>query len=335
MKTKPGLSGIVLWLHISLAVAAPNLDEFLAKLGMPHAQMAELAQGVPVLYALEEGSADELAAGIVLYLPVPVADVANALRHGKLSAMDTDVAAYGTLTAAGEANLLSGLVLSEEDAQNLLEAAPGDKVNLSAQEIERLQALKETLQRTPARPVAEAVSQQYREFLAQRFAAYRHGGVGAIGSYAREDSLDSSPALELRQAAQADLLLKYLPALRHAWLHYPAPLPAGAEEAFVWVVKAVENRPAAILRHRITMDWNGGVLVLTREFYAEHSYNSSQWTTGCLPWHNGTLAFQQVRSYTDQVAGIASGAKHIIGREMLQQKMAASMERLRKLAEQK
>ena len=97
---------------------------------------------------------------------------------------------------------------------------------------------------------------------------------------------------------------------------------------FPWVEKNVEGRPATILRHRVTMDLNGGVLVLTREFYAPHSYNSSQWITGCLPYHNGTVVFQQVRSYTDQVAGVASDAKHIVGRELLKDKMLKSFERL-------
>ena len=64
------------------------------------------------------------------------------------------------------------------------------------------------------------------------------------------------------------------------------------------------------------------------EFYAPHSYNSSQWITGCLPYRNGTVVFQQVRSYTDQVAGVASDAKHIVGRELLKDKMLKSFERL-------
>ena len=90
----------------------------------------------------------------------------------------------------------------------------------------------------------------------------------------------------------------------------------------------MEGRPATILRHRVNMNWNGGVLVLTREFYAPHSYNSSEWITGCLPYHNGTVVFQQVRSYTDQVARVASDAKHIVGRELLKDKMLKSFERL-------
>jgi len=48
------------------------------------------------------------------------------------------------------------------------------------------------------------------------------------------------------------------------------------------------------------------------------TYNSSQWLTGCLPWRVGMVAFQQVRSFTDQVAGLAVGPKHFVGRRLLE-----------------
>jgi len=69
-------------------------------------------------------------------------------------------------------------------------------------------------------------------------------------------------------------------------------------------------------------------LALTREFYASHSFNSSQWITGCLPYLEGTVVFQQVHSYTDQVAGVASDVKHMVGRKILKDKMLKSFERL-------
>ena len=69
-------------------------------------------------------------------------------------------------------------------------------------------------------------------------------------------------------------------------------------------------------------------MVLTREIYAPHSYNSSQWITGCLPYRDGTVVFQQVRSFTDQVAGAASDVKHLVGRELLKDKMLMSFARL-------
>jgi hypothetical protein len=40
------------------------------------------------------------------------------------------------------------------------------------------------------------------------------------------------------------------------------------------------------------------------------------------------VVFQQVRSYTDQVAGLASDVKHLVGRELLKDKMLKYFERL-------
>ena len=307
----------------------PAVEEVLGVLGMDKGQIAELAQGQPIAYALGEGRDDELAVGVVWYLPFPLDKVAGQLRLGDTGLLDVDVTAHGLLTEHGGASALTPVALSKEEAQALLDAEPGEEFNLSTHEIDSFKTLKKTLKRRPYSPIGDEVGQHYREILFQRFEAYRHGGGHAIAPYAREESLFSTPSLELRQAANASAILpRYFPELYKAWLDYPKALPPGAVEAFPWVVKNVEGRSATILRHLVNIDWNGGVMVLTREFYASHSYNASQWITGCLPYHDGTVVFQQVRSYTDQVAGVASDVKHLVGRELLKDKMLKSFERL-------
>ncbi len=307
----------------------PAAEEVLGALGMDKGQIAELAQGQPITFTLAENRDDELAAGIALYLPTPVAKVAKYLRQKNPDLLDVGVTAHGLMSVNGGANSLAAFVLPKDEAQTLLNAEPGDEFNLSAAEIYSFKTIRKTPKRTPHKAIRDAVIQHYREILFQRFQAYRRRGTHAIAPYARDESPDSKPSLELRQAAKASVFLaRYLPALYKAWLDYPKPLPKGANEDFLWVSKNVENRPAAILRHRVSINWNGGVLVLVREFYAPHSYNSSQWITGCLPFRNGTVVFQQVHSYTDQVAGAASDVKHIAGRELLKDKMLKSFDRL-------
>lgn len=304
----------------------PPPEEVLGVLGMSQEQIAELAQGQPVAYPLEEGSADELAVGVAWLLPMPLAKVAARLRQDDGIGLDTEVVAHGILTEQAGKNALAGIPLPKEEAQALLDAAAGDTFNLSAHEIEGFNKLK----RMHGESALEAAGRYYREILFQRFLAYRHGGVGAIAAYAREDSLDSKPSLELRQADQESALLpRYFPALSKAWLDYPQPLPPGARQDFLWLAKTVENRPTVILRHRISADWNGGAVVLTREFYAAHSYNSSQWITGCMPYRAGTVVFQLLRSYTDQVAGAGFQLKHMLGRELLKDRMLNALQRLR------
>jgi hypothetical protein len=303
----------------------PAVEAVLGVLGMDKGQIAALPQGHPIVYALSEGSNDEIAAGIAWLLPVSLAKVVEHVQLENPDPLDVDITAYGLLTERGGAASFAPVVLSGEETEALLDVEPGDEFNLSAPEIDSFKTLK---QMAP-KDIEDAVLQHYREILFQRFEAYRRGGTKAIAPYVREENRDSKPSLELRQAAKASAILaRYFPDLYKAWLDYPKPLPPGANEAFPWVEKKVESRPAIILRHRISMDWNGGVLVLTREFYAPHSYNSSQWITGCLAYRDGTVIFQQVRSYTDQVTGIASNVKHIFGRRLLKDKMLKSFNRL-------
>jgi hypothetical protein len=308
---------------------SPPVEEVLGVLGLDKGQIDTLAKGNPVAYPLNEDSADELAVGIVWYLPVAAAKVAGQLRLEDPDLLDVGVTAHGLLTEHSGADSLASVALSEEDAQALLNAGPGEEFNLSAHEIDKLKSVKQELKRTPYRAIEDAAGEHFRDILLQRYEAYRRGGVNAIAPYARKENRDSKPSLELRQAANASAILsRYFPLLHKAWLDYPHALPPGASEAFPWVEKTVEGRPAAILRHRVNMEWNDGILVLTREFYAPHSYNSSQWLTGCLRYLNGTVVFQQVRSFTDQVAGVASNVKHVVGRELLKDKMLESFERL-------
>ncbi|MCL7421209.1 MAG: hypothetical protein M8364_09940 [Methylobacter sp.] len=303
----------------------PTVEEALSELGMDRSEIAELARGGPVTYALSENSDAELAMGIAWYLPVPLEKVARQLRQNNPDPLDFDVIASGALNQLDGAASLASVVLSRKEAEALLDVEPGDEFNLSASEIDSFKTLRQRFSDV----IEDVILQRYREVLFQRFEAYRRGGVHAIAPYAREPGRDSQPAQELRQAASASAaLLRDFPALYKVWLHYPESLPSGAEEAFPWVEKTVEGRPAVILRHRVSTDWNGGVLTLTREFYAPHSYNASQWITGCLAYRDGTVVFQEVRSYTDQVTGIASDVKHMIGRRLLKDKMLKSFRQL-------
>ena len=298
-------------------------------LGIDKSQLAELVKGHPIADDLKEGS-NELAVGLIWYFSVPLERVNEKLRLQDPDLLDIDVTANGILGDHSGIGSLKSVIFSKEEAQDLLEAEPGDEFNLSTHEIEKLKAFKHGLKRTPQRALEDAASEYFREILLQRFDAYRRGGINAITPYVRKHNTEySSPSIELRQAAEeSDILSRYFPDIFKVWLGYPKPLPAGVSEAFPWVEKNVEGRPGIILRHRLSMDWNGGLLVLTREYYTPHSYNSSQWITGSLPYRDGTVVFQQVRSFTDQVAGTGSMLKHLVGRELLQDKMLKSFERL-------
>ncbi|MEI6270099.1 MAG: hypothetical protein WCP01_14565, partial [Methylococcaceae bacterium] len=104
----------------------PAVDEVLGVLGMDRTQIAELAEGQPVVYTLSEGSDDEIAVGMAWYFPVPLGKVAGHLRGEDSISLDVGVTAHGILTQHSGADSLANVTLSREEAQTLLNAEPGD-----------------------------------------------------------------------------------------------------------------------------------------------------------------------------------------------------------------
>lgn len=162
-----GISFILL--GIPAFAEPPAVEDVLIVLGMDKAQIAKLAQGQPIAYALSEGSDDELGLGVVWYLPVPLAKVVEQLRLEDTGLLDVDVTAHGLLTEHGGSGALAPVVLSKEDALALLDAEPGDEFNLSIHEIDSFKGLNKMHKRTSHKAIEEAVRQHYREILYQRF----------------------------------------------------------------------------------------------------------------------------------------------------------------------
>ena len=84
------------------------------------------------------------------------------------------------------------------------------------------------------------------------------------------------------------------------------------------------------MAHNVWQVSNFGMLILGRQYYVEHSYNSSHTCVGIFPYREGTLVFYIESTSTDQVAGIASGLRHVIGREQLKEQMLMHLERMGK-----
>jgi hypothetical protein len=90
----------------------------------------------------------------------------------------------------------------------------------------------------------------------------------------------------------------------------------------------VGSRPTAILVHRIMLSTNAGELILSRQFYTGHSYNSNQHYIICLPYRDGSLIFYGNRTFTDQVAGFGSSLKHSIGQEQSKSEISKVLKKL-------
>lgn len=312
------------------AANMPDSPELIRQLGIGQEKLAELEQGEAISLDVEEKGEKELAAAVVMYFPAAPSKIIEFVKKGDMASIDTDVVADGVIVRAAPAASLKGFGFTakqSQEAENFLAAEAGDDFNLSTEEIAILKAINAG----DAKSSREAASEAYRTILLQRWEAYRKKGLQGIAVYSREGDA-ANPGAELRNAAQnSKVLARYFPELHEAWLNYPAALPAGAEEQFFWLNRKVEKRPTPILAHRVILATDNGTVIVARQFYVGHSYNSSQIIVGCLPYRDGSLIFYANRTSTDQVAGMGSSLKHSIGREQMRGEIIKRLKKLRQL----
>jgi len=318
---------IALALSVTFPVFAANLPDsegLIQQLGIQQQDVVKLNQGDVVFFNVAEGDEKELAAGAAMYFPAAPSKMVGLLKNKGLTSIDTEVTAEGAIPLQATLDAFKGFGFKAGDeAANFLAAKPGSQFNLSTEEFQVLQAT------SSAQP--DAASQVYRKILLQRWQAYRKNGLKGIATYDRGNGTEANPGGELRIAPHnSKILARYFPELYKAWLNYPAALPAGTEETFFWRNRKVESRPTAILVHRVILSTDAGELILSRQFYAGHSYNSNQLTIACLPYLDGSLVIYTNRTFTDQVAGFGSSLKHSIGGEQARGEMTKMLKNARK-----
>lgn len=318
---------LVLSGHFSVSAAnMPDSQELSQQVGIQQQDLANLNQGEVVNLNVADGPEKELAAGAVIYLPATPSKIISFIKKNKnLTSIDTDVTAQGDIPQQATLDAFKGFGFKagSDEAANFLAATPGSQFNLSTEEFQALQAA------NPEQP--DAASQAYRKILLQRWQAYRRSGLKGIAPYDRGDGTEANPGGELRTATlESKLLARYFPGLYKAWLNYPAALQAGAEETFLWRNRQVEGRPTAILIHRVILSEGDSSVVLSRQFYAGHSYNSNQLVVACLPYRDGSLVFYGNRTFTDQITGFGSSLKRSIGQEQARSEIAKQLKSLRK-----
>ncbi len=90
--------------------------------------------------------------------------------------------------------------------------------------------------------------------------------------------------------------------------------PEGVEHDFFLEKKLVQDRPSFVLIHRMLEIAQNHALVVAREFYVGHTYESMQVAVVILPYKDGTLVTMGTDTFTDRVTGFASGIAKPIGR---------------------
>ncbi len=315
-------------LNAGFSVSAADLPDSLAliqQLGIQQDDLSNLERSKTVNFDLVEGNEKELAAGVAIYLPASPDKIINTIKNKGLSAIDNDVTAEGIIhkQATQESFKKFSLKAGSDEAENFMAATPGNEFNLSTGEFQSIKAA--------SSESTEAASQTYRAILQQRLQAYRQNGLKGIATYDRGNGTEANPAEELRSATQdSKLLARYFPDVYKAWLNYPVAFPDGTDEGFYWLNRRVEGRPTAILGHRVIVSSAAGEVILARQFYVGHSYNSNQLIIACLPYLDGSLVLYANRNFTDQVAGFGSGLKHSIGREQMRGEIIKRLRNLHK-----
>ena len=280
-------------------------------------------------YAVPETSERELASGLAMLVPAPLAQVADALAAGQLIAQDAAISSLDVLSdRAGPAALAGARFTSAEraEAEGLLEAEPGTRFNLSPGEIEAFRRL-----RAPPTPARLAqVWDEYGRLLNQRWEAYRQGGISAVAPYARAGGALTDPASYLRLAAEDAARLPGVgAALRDTLLRYPAGAADLSVDRFHLVRQHLQGRPALSLLHQIVQTRGAAVVHVERYFYVGHSYNAAQTLTGAMAHGDGTLLYSTSRVSTDEVLGPVNPLKRAVGRRQLLDSTRRRLDRFR------
>ena len=294
-------------------------------------QRRRLLAGDTIGYQVAETTETELGAGVAMYLPVPLARMAEVLTSPDIVVKDPSISDWGALAPGATVAALAGYKLSGgevAEAQDAFDAVAGGRLNLATAEIETFRAAR------PARgadraALAEGGAAQWRALALQRAQAFQARGLDGMASYARRGNV-TEPAAVLRVAAgDARIVAHLMPRLADALLRFPVEQSPTAISQCYWVKRQVQSRPDLILIHHLVDVTPQLALYVERHVYVGHSYNASQILSGAVPYEDGVLVFSSNRVSTDQVAGLGGELKRVIGRRQLRSEIVKRFDRIR------
>jgi hypothetical protein len=303
-------------------------------LGFDHAAEQKLLAGEIVTAEREETTAKQLAVSIGMLVEGEPHALAAAVLDGQTLRANPAVLGFGKIDPEAPAAGLDSVAYTADEVDEvskLLEAEAGDEFNLSAEELASLHQA--TAQYDPQQAedpaVIQAVNEAYRSILLSRVQAYLARGVAGIAPYQRDGEV-SDPAEELRAAAEASRLLQQAaPDMYRGLVDFPEHQPADVRQAFFWVKETANDRPVFSLNHRMVQRRPDGLILVSRTFYAGHSFNASLSGAGVLPVQGKNAVFYTNRTASDQVAGFMQGTRHELGRGMMRDALVEGFEAIR------
>ena len=308
------------------ALAAPTFDEIMGNFAFAPGDVERVRRGELVETAIAGTSDRELAVGIAFLVHAPVPQLVHYFEIGAGFHNDPQVEAAIEIRGDGTPNDFTHILLEpggEREAHRYLTAAPGDVLNLDADEIAAFQKIAGS-----EHAGRVEVQDGIRTLLLSRYQAYRTRGLAGVTPYARESGKETNPADELRRMTEeATVVKKYAPAFHALLMSYPQDKPPDLRENFFCIRYAMSGRPNFTLRHRMAMPVDQGYVVADREFYATHDFNDMQAIAGLFPTSEGTVVVYIGRSTTDQVGGFAASAKKALARSLMAKELASVFEK--------
>ncbi|HME95234.1 MAG TPA: hypothetical protein VKN16_13590 [Methylomirabilota bacterium] len=325
------LAGLLVIPAVSLAADADEGQTLDIRRLSPD-QRRRLLAGETVIYAVPETTDVQLGAGVAMYLPVALARVAEMLTSPDLVLRDSSITASGPIPADATPLALRGFTLGGGEigeAQEVLEASPGPRFNLSTAEIEAFHAARARVRPGDRGSVLEAAASQWRVVLLQRAQAFRARGLEGVAPYARRGG-SADPAALLRAAADdARIATSVAPRLGAELLVFPADQSPTATSHFYWVRRQVQSRPDPIVIHHLTDVTGARALYVERQIYVGHTYDASQILCVAVPYEDGVVILSSNRVATEQVTGLGADMKKLIGRRQLRGEILKRFDRIR------
>jgi UDP:flavonoid glycosyltransferase YjiC (YdhE family) len=283
-------------------------DGLLSYLGFDAHERRRLGAGEVLTHDLRAGP--EFGEGFVLAARIdrPMEDIYASCLAGKTVERNPTVREFGVLPASG-ATLAdfarTGYGADETDeVAALLRASPSSPFNLSAGELEKLEALHSRFP-DPAgtHGAVDAVNEALQALLHERYRDYAAHGLSGIAPYVREKGEKTRPDELLRCALPPDsIVMEELPDFRRVLLEYPQTKP-GIEHRFYWTKQELAGRPTFSLVHHLLRIGDGMALMVARSYYVSRGLDVLQILAGLVPDGEGTLFLCSHRVSASQASG--------------------------------
>jgi hypothetical protein len=304
------------WVLVALALSVPGPADaidpgtVLDALRFPSDALARVVSGQFVEVALPTSSDRDLNIGIAFLLAERSAGaLARTIREEKrVLRADPNMIAFGDFAREGTAADLEGLRLTPGQRKAFANAAPGDDVNVSQDELGALRA---------ARGEPQAIEDAVRAILLSRYRAYRSRGLAGMASYARAGS-QTSPSNDLAAFNGSARASQTLPTKVYDLMErYPDDVPPGFAENHYWMQFRAHGQDTIALEHVFQVTFENSAVLVQRQYYVTQGYNAEQAIVVFLPTAQGTLVIYTNHTSTDQVAGFGGGTKRAIGRTVM------------------